>query len=317
MKWRKLGKIFDPIKYTLANDCHEFAQSPQTLVFDDFVRIYFSTRSKDKTGKYLSHISFVDFDKSFKKVIKLSTNTIIPLGNLGCFDEHGIFPINVVKTKDRILAYTTGWNRRVSVSNDASIGLAISDDNGYTFKKVGEGPVLTASLNEPFLVADAFVAIFGDVYHMWYIYGSKWITDLTEPDPQRVYKIVYAKSRDGISWEREGKHIIADRLNENECQALPTVIFYNNEYHMFFCYREAIGFRKIKEKGYRIGYAHSKDLRNWIRDDTLAGVDVSTDGWDSDMLCYPHVFHCGDEIYMLYNGNEFGRFGFGLAILLP
>ena len=52
MKWKKLGKIFDPTDHTLANNCVEFAQSPQTLVFDDFVRIYFSTRERDKNGKY-------------------------------------------------------------------------------------------------------------------------------------------------------------------------------------------------------------------------------------------------------------------------
>ncbi len=315
MKWKKLGKIFDPTNYRLANNCFEFAQSPQTLVFEDFVRIYFSTRQKDDKGKYLSHISYVDFDKDLKKVLNISNKEVIPLGGLGCFDEHGIFPMNVVRDNDRILAYTTGWNRRVSVSADASIGLAISDDSGLSFKKVGTGPIVTCSLSEPFLVCDAFVSIFGDGYHMWYIYGTKWINDEYENEPQRVYKIAYAKSKDGILWERDSKQIIPDKLNENECQALPTVIYFRSKYHMFFCYREAIGFRKIKERGYRIGYAYSEDLRSWIREDEHVGINLSKNGWDSDMLCYPHVFHCGEKIYMLYNGNEFGRFGFGLAVL--
>ena len=46
-----------------------------------------------------------------------------------------------------------------------------------------------------------------------------------------------------------------------------------------------------------------------------SGIDVSKDGWDSEMLCYPHVFKCDDNIFMLYNGNQFGRYGFGLAVL--
>lgn len=315
MKWKKLGKIFDPTEHKLANNCFAFAQSPQTLVFDSFVRIYFSTRERDKVGKYLSHVSFVDFDKQFKTILNVSTDTVIPLGDLGCFDEHGIFPINILRDKDKVLAYTAGWNRKVSVSADASIGLAISNDNGLTFQKVGHGPVLTSSLYEPFLIGDAFVAIFEGVYHMWYIYGSKWITDLTEKEPQRVYKIVHATSSDGINWDKEGKHIISDKLNENECQALPTVIKFNNKYHMFFCYRQATGFREIKERGYRIGYAYSTDLTTWTRNDDNVGIDVSDDGWDCDMLCYPHVFHCDGKVYLLYNGNEFGRLGFGLAIL--
>jgi len=293
----------------------EFAQSPQALVCEDYVRIYFSSREKDKTGKYLSHVSYVDFEKNFKKVKGVSDKTVIPLGGLGCFDEHGIFPMNVVRDKNRILAYTTGWNRKISVSADASIGLAISGDNGVSFNKVGTGPVLTASLHEPFLVCDAFVKIVESTYHMWYIYGTKWINDSEESEPQRVYKIAYARSNDGVIWNRDGKQIIADVLDENECQALPTVIQSGDKYHMFFCYRYASGFRKIKERGYRIGYAISEDLANWTREDANGGLHVSQDGWDSDMLCYPNVFNCDDNIYMLYNGNEFGRFGFGLAVL--
>jgi hypothetical protein len=315
MKWEKIGRIFDPTKFKLPNNCFEFAQSPQTLMFDDFVRIYFSTRQKDKTGKYLSHISFIDIDKSFKNIINISNHTVVKLGSLGCFDEHGIFPINVVRDKDRILAYTTGWNRKVSVSADASIGLAISDDNGLTFNKIGDGPVLTSSLYEPFLIGDAFVAIYGNVYHMWYIYGTKWSKYTKKDPPDRVYKIGHATSHDGISWLKEGRQLITDKLNADECQALPTVINFDNKYHMFFCYRQAAGFRINRHSGYRIGYAFSEDLIKWIRDDDNVGIDVSNEGWDSDMMCYPHVFQCDGKIYMLYNGNEFGRFGFGLAVL--
>jgi hypothetical protein len=315
MKWKKLGKIFDPTEHKLSNNCFEFAQSPQTLIFDTFVRIYFSTREKDKTGKYLSHVSFVDFDKKFEKILRVSTNTVIPLGKLGCFDEHGIFPINIVRDKEKILAYTTGWNRKVSVSADASIGLAISVDNGLTFQKVGLGPVLTASLHEPFLVCDGFVAIFGNTYHMWYIFGTEWAKFSKNEDPDRVYKIAHATSIDGIIWKKEGRRIIPDKLNSEECQALPTIIEFNKQYHMFFCYRHATGFRKNKDRGYRIGYAYSNDLINWSRDDDNIGIDLSEDKWDSDMMCYPHVFKCDEKIYLLYNGNEFGRLGFGLAVL--
>jgi hypothetical protein len=86
MKWRKLGKIFDPTQHKLANNCYEFAQSPQALVFDEFVRIYFSTREKDSTGKYLSHVAFADFSRDFQSILNISSSTVIPLGELGCFD---------------------------------------------------------------------------------------------------------------------------------------------------------------------------------------------------------------------------------------
>jgi hypothetical protein len=315
MKWTKLGKIFDPRDHHFPNNCLEFAQSPQTLVLEDRVRIYFSIRERDATGKYLSHIAYVDFNKQMQSIIATSSEQVIPLGELGAFDEHGIFPINVLKDGNRVLAYTTGWNRKVSVSADASIGLAISHDGGTTFQKHGAGPVMTASLHEPFLVADAFVLRLADQYHMWYIFGTQWKQFEASTPPDRIYKIAHAISEDGVHWTRSGKKIIADKLNADECQALPTVFFHNNLYHMYFCYRQAFGFRTDSSRGYRIGYAWSTDLTEWHRDDSQAGIDVSEEGWDADMQCYPHVFAVEGVTYMLYNGNQFGRHGFGLARL--
>ena len=315
MKWKKLGKIFDPTQHKLAENCHEYAQSPQTVVFDKFVRIYFSTREKDKNNKYLSHISFVDIDKKFNKIIHVSKKTVVSLGTLGCFDEHGIFPLNPVKKGNKIFAYTCGWSRRVSVSVETSIGFAESNDGGETFNKIGDGPVLTSSLYEPFLINDPFVRIYNRKFHMWYSYGIKWLKSKKNIVPDRVYKIGHATSNNGISWQKEGKQLLPDKLNANECQALPTVIKIKDKFHMFFCYRQAVDFRRNKKRSYRIGYAISKDLKNWKRDDNNVGIEVSKKGWDSDMLCYPHVFVCNDKIYMLYNGNEFGRYGFGIAVL--
>lgn len=317
MRWKKLGKIFDPTQYVLPNDCVQFAQSPQALVFDDFVRIYFSTRAVDKNnGKYLSHIAFVDMQKNLRDVIRVSDKTVIPLGRLGCFDEHGIFPMNVMRHGNTVYGYTCGWNRRMSVSVDTAIGLAISHDNGLTFQRIGDGPVLAASLHEPCLIGDGFVKIIGDVFHMWYIFGIGWKRSSPDASPDRTYKIGHAVSNDGINWvKEEARRIIADRLGTDESQALPTVIKIDGRYHMFFCFRQSFDFRKNKNRGYRIGHAYSDDLANWTRDDENPLLDVTLDNWDSDMLCYPHVFECNDKVYLLYNGNDFGRYGFGLAVL--
>ena len=315
MKWHKIGKVFDPRDHELANNCFEFAQSPQALVLDDRVRVYFSTRERDSVGKYLSHVAYVDYSRDMSVLLGVANYEVLPLGGLGCFDEHGIFPINVFDDGERVLAYTTGWNRKVSVSVDASIGLAISHDRGQTFERFGNGPLLSASLHEPFLVADAFVQRFQDLYHMWYIYGTKWQLFDGNDQADRVYKIAHATSVDGLSWNRDGRQIVSDRLNENECQALPSVIFLDGKYHMYFCYREADGFRNVLNRGYRIGYATSIDLENWTRDDSKAGIDLSVEGWDSEMQCYPYIFDCDGQVFLLYNGNEFGRHGFGLAVL--
>jgi hypothetical protein len=317
MQWEKFGKIFDPNDYQLPDNSKEFAQSPQTLVFDDFIRIYFSTRAVESTGMFHSNIAYVDFSKDLKNVIRVSNNTVIPLGELGTFDEHGIFPINPFKDGDRILAYTCGWSRRVSVSVETSIGVIYSDDNGNTFRRLGPGPILSSSINEPVLVGDGFVQKYNNTYFMWYIFGKTWIKATDTEPPARVYKIAYATSLDGIVWDKvEAKQIVSDVIDENECQALPTVVEHNGIYHMVFCFRHASDFRTNPKRGYKLGYAYSKDLKNWIRDDEKLNFSLPNEGWDSEMMCYPHLFNLDDQIFLLYNGNNFGRYGFGAAKLV-
>jgi sucrose-6-phosphate hydrolase SacC (GH32 family) len=317
MKWKKLGKLFDPTRHALPSGCTQFAQAPQALVFDDFVRIYFSTRALDAgNGKYLSHVAFVDMRKDLRDVLRVSHRTVIPLGSLGCFDEHGIFPMSVVRHGGAIYGYTCGWSRRVAVSVETAIGLAISRDGGLTFQRIGDGPVLAASLHEPYLVGDGFVKIVGDTFHMWYIFGTAWKRYAADAAPDRTYKIGHAVSRDGIHWTKEeGRRIIDDRWGDGESQALPTVIAIAGLYHMFFCYRQSFDFRKNKDRGYRIGHAYSTDLASWTRDDDALRLDGTPGEWDSDMQCYPHVFECDGAVHLLYNGNEFGRCGFGAAVL--
>ena len=317
MKWEKFGKIFDPTDYQLPDNSKEFAQSPQTLVFDDFIRIYFSTRAVESSGMFLSNIAYVDFSKDLKKVIRVSNNTVIPLGELGTFDEHGIFPINPFKDGERILAYTCGWSRRASVSVETSIGVVYSDDNGNTFNRLGPGPILSSSINEPVLVGDGFVRKYNNTYFMWYIFGNVWIKSTDSEPPARVYKIAYATSLDGINWDKEeAKQIVSDVIDENECQALPTVIEHNGIYHLVFCFRHSSDFRTNPKRGYKLGYAYSKDLKNWIRDDAKLNLNLPDEGWDSGMMCYPHLFKVENQIYLLYNGNNFGKYGFGAAKLV-
>ncbi len=319
MHWHRLGQVFDPTQHPLPAGCTAFAQSPQALVFDDFVRIYFSTRAVDPVnGKYLSHVAFVDMDKRLQRVLRVAERPVMPLGGLGSFDEHGIFPLNVLRHGGRVLGYTCGWSRRSAVSVETAIGLAISHDDGLSFERLGPGPVLGASLNEPCLVGDGFVQHIEGQFHMWYIFGTGWKRYAADQSPDRTYKIGHATSSDGVHWAKEeARQLIPDRLGPDESQALPTVVRIGTRHHLFFCYRESFDFRRTAGRGYRIGHAWSDDLRHWTRDDDWAPLHGTPGAWDSDMQCYPHAFACDGEVVLLYNGNEFGRHGFGAAVLRP
>ena len=117
-------------------------------------------------------------------------------------------------------------------------------------------PVLAASLHDACLVGDGFGKLIGDVFHMWYIFGTGWKKFAADEAPDRIYKIGHAVSSDGINWvKEEARQIIADRLGADESQALPTVVEIDGRHHMFFCYRQSSDFRKNRERAYRIGHA--------------------------------------------------------------
>jgi predicted GH43/DUF377 family glycosyl hydrolase len=312
--WHKRGKVFDPAAIARADWMKEFAQAPATLVFDAFVRVYFSCRpAADATGQYVSRAAYVDLNRAnLFEIVGLSERPIMSLGGRGTFDEFGTYPTSVIRHGDEIRAYYGGWTRCLSVPFDVAIGYAISHDGGVTFEKQGSGPVLSASLHEPFVISGPKIRRFGDRWYLWYIAGTKWIPTGGRAEP--VYRIRMATSDDGVRWKRSNRDLIPVRLEEDECQASPDVTFANGTYHMFFCYRYSLGYRG-REKGYRIGYASSTDLETWRRDDGKAGIDVSDEGWDSEMVSYPHVFEVDGRTLMFYLGNQVGRHGFGLAEL--
>lgn len=312
--WKKRGLLFDPAAIERPEWMREFAQAPATLVFDKFVRVYFSCRPPaDANGQYVSRGAYVDLDRAnLFRLVGLSAEPIMPLGGLGAFDEFGTYPTSVVRDGADVLAYYGGWTRCSSVPFDVAIGCAISRDQGVSFEKQGRGPALSADLHEPFVISGPKIRRFDGQWYLWYIAGTKWIPAEGRAEP--VYRIRMARSVDGRNWTRLGRELIPTRLEEDECQASPDVIYANGKYHMFFCYRYSLGYRG-RDKGYRIGYASSNDLLTWVRDDSKAGIDVSADGWDSEMVSYPHVFELDGKTYMMYLGNQVGRHGFGLAEL--
>lgn len=310
----KLGKLFTPQDVTGRPWLKEFAQAPATLVFDDFVRVYFSCRPPpDAQGQYVSYSAFVDLERAnLFDVRRVGDNPILKLGGLGEFDEFGTYPVSVIRESSRVIAYYAGWTRCESVPFNVAIGRAVSDDGGETFAKEGPGPVLGYSLHEPFVISGPKIRRYGGKWYLWYIAGRKWIIADNRPEP--VYKIRMAWSADGIDWHKHDKDLVPSRIEDDEAQASPDVFFANGKFHMFFCYRRSSNFRG-KENGYRIGYASSINLTDWTRDDSKAGIDVSAEGWDAEMISYPHVFELDGKTYMAYLGNQVGRHGFGLAEL--
>jgi predicted GH43/DUF377 family glycosyl hydrolase len=313
-KWKKLGKMFDPKDMKTKTWMHDFAQSPSAVIHETFVRVYFCSRpAPGPDGLYLSYISFIDVERAnLLNVLRVREEPVLSLGRRGTFDEFGTYPVSVIRDQDEVRAYYSGFTRCESVPFNAAIGLAVSRDGGESFRRMGEGPVISYSPDEPFLMGSPRVRKFNGRWHLWYVAGKEWLNLNGKLEP--VYKIRMASSDNGIDWIKLGKDLIVDKLGPQECQACADVNYRHGKYHMFFSYRDIQNYKR-REGGYRIGYASSDDMVDWVRNDELAGMSISENGWDSEMVNYPHVFVLDGNTYMLYQGNEMGRAGFGLAVL--
>jgi predicted GH43/DUF377 family glycosyl hydrolase len=313
--WKKLGNVFNPMVSQPRSWMQEYAQCPTPFVLDEQVlRVYIACRpQRGDDMQYVSYPGYVDLDRrDLSRVVGIAATPIVPLGELGTFDEYGIMPCSAVRHGDVIHVYYTGWSRMSSVPYTVGIGLAVSRDGGATFEKLGEGPIIGLALNEPYLVNTPAVRLIGNQWHMWYLTGTKWL--LHEGRSEAVFQIVHASSEDGITWKRDGHPVVPVR-SEDECQDVFLPFFLGDKWHAVFAYRKPTGFRTDSARAYRLGYASSEDLVSWKRDDSQVGIDVSASGWDSQMMCSSQVIEVDGRILLFYCGNVFGREGFGIAEL--
>jgi len=146
MRWIKKGLIFR------ADNNFDWMVSHASIPIADRVnnkvlRIYFGTR--DEQGRSLPAYIEVEADNP-QNILYLHDKPLLSLGKIGTFDDNGIMPSWIVDHKGRKYLYYIGWNPQVTVSYRLSIGLAISEDGGETYRKYSEGPICDRDMEEPY-----------------------------------------------------------------------------------------------------------------------------------------------------------------------
>ena len=299
-KWEKLGKILSP---------NENISWMKTWIGASFVRrvenssifeIFVTGRddnNRSKIGKV-----FVDFNQNFN-VVSIDKEPVFSLGDLGAFDENGVSYPYIFSWKNNNYMLYVGWRPTVLTPFTNGLGLAKELNDGK-FERVSKAPILPLNNDDYLSIGSSCVFVEIDKIRLYYTTFLKWGK---ENDHKHYYLIKYAESTDGVNWNRNN-HICINFIHEWEYSICrPTVVKIGDLYNMWFSYRGDRG------KGYYIGYAYSQDGINWIRNDENAGITLSKEGWDSEMICYCHVFKYNDDIFMIYCGNEYGRDGLGIA----
>lgn len=307
--WIKKGLIYAVSGFNDFDFSH--CHKPTPLILDEnTIRIYFGVRDV----KSITRTTFIDVDFSNiekPKILYVHNKPILDVGKIGTFDDSGANVSSVLRVNNKVFMYFIGWNPSTTVHTRNSIGLAVSEDNGFSFKRLYDGSVLDRNHFEPYYTGAVDVIFEDDIFKVWYTSGSVW--KIIRNKPEISYHIKYAESTDGINWVRKNTNCILPE-EEYEATARPCVIKEDGIYKMWYSKRNIDGFRENTIKGYRGGYAESLDGKSWERKDHLFGLDISSEGWDSEAIAYPYVIKFKDAKLMFYNGNGFGKSGFGYAI---
>jgi len=308
MKWIKKGVIFTPDRnfdWMLSHASIPVVDEVRSGV----LRIYFGTR--DGNGR--SQTSYIEVGAARpENVLYIHDQPVLSLGRPGTFDDSGIMPSWIVNHQNKKYLYYIGWNVKVSVPYHLSIGLAISEDEGRSFQKVSEGPLLDRSIDEPFFNTAPCVLREEDKWRMWYVSCTEWemVNGLLEPR----YRVVYGESSDGICWS-QNRRICIDYDDTTGAIGRPCVYKEGGIYKMLYSHRSIRGYRSERSQSYRLGYAESPDGLDWTRRDDEVGIERSETGWDSEMMEYCSLYKHEGRSFLLYNGNGFGKTGIGYAVL--
>lgn len=300
--WRKLGKIYEPEAKGRHYSLLTHAANPLPVhLSGDVYRVFYSGRDKQNR----SSVGAVDIDIVRREILVEHYLPFFEHGPVGSFYSDGVSIGNFYEVEGERYILFMGWQSPPGAHWRGDIGrLKLTQD--LSLELDSEDPLMAINSIDPVSLSYPWVnASSSGGFDMWYGSTVSWDAG----NGEMLHVIKHAKSHDGIDWRRTGLAIPYE-IGIAQAYSRPTVVVSDaGKFEMWFSYRGAVGDK------YRIGYAVSDDGNNWTLDLKNAGIDVSADGWDSEMIEYPFVFNHNGVYYMLYNGNGYGKTGFGLAVL--
>jgi predicted GH43/DUF377 family glycosyl hydrolase len=302
MQWQRHDVVWQP------GGEHAWARSHATCPTplrrrNGVLRVYLQCRDAAGIGR----IGWIDLDPDDpRRLITQAEQPVLDIGAPGSFDDNGVFPTSVLRTPDgRVLLYYVGFELCHHIRYRLLTGLAISHDDGDSFERVSTMPVLERSAAEPHFRCGTFVRHERDRFRMWYVAGGQW--DTIDGKPLPVYDLRIAESLDGIHWPAQGECVMPLDAASEHGFGRPWVLEADGDYEMFY------SVRRRTPAGHRLGHARSPDGVRWHRLDDQLGLAPQPGAWDGEGQCYAAPIDVNGKRWLLYNGNDFGRTGVGLA----
>jgi hypothetical protein len=278
------------------------------LICPNIIRVFYATTCKNKIGR----ITFLDLDAKLPgNIVSKHNEVVLDKGVTGAFDECGVNPSSIIKVGEEFRLYYAGYQRHELTPFSIFSGVAISKDL-QSFTRQQQCPLLDRIDGELNIRSAPTVIRLDKEFYMIYVAGTGWEemeSGLFQGRKMPIYNLRAARSKDGINWKPLDSYLF-EKSNEEFGFGRPFLFHANGLHYLFFSVRK-------KNEPYKIEYAISDDnCKTWIRKSNIIGLDRSSNGWDSEMICYPSVISVEGKTYLFYNGNNNGESGFGYAELI-
>lgn len=308
-RWRREGLILQvpPLHPWWASH----AQLPTVLPLSDRLwRIYFAARD----GRNRSHVLAVDVDPCDRmRVLAEHFEPLLAPGRAGAFDHTGVLPSCALAVEGQVRLYYSGLFVREDVRGSGAVGLALSDD-GLSFRRAFEGPVHGVGPYDPFFGVSPMVCVQGQEWRMYYVGGGGWRQVEGVLDP--FYEIRQTTSTDGLVWSPRSRAVFPDRAQGASSQARPWITGADGDARLWFSQRGE-GYRQAGADAYHIASIglDPQGCALGTAEPALFDPAPASGDFDGWMQAYGCVAACGEDLIMVYNGDDFGRSGFGWARL--
>jgi hypothetical protein len=301
--WRPLGRVYSPTAGEPWSISH--ASNPTALALaDGKVRVFYSTRDASNRSSAASIDMNIGGDRF--EVLGPPRGPLLAPGERGSFDADGVTVSSVIAHGEKLFAFYLGWTVLVHVPFSNFIGVAVSDDSGESFRRCSSVPVVGRSPENPLSVGYPFVLRDGAGWRMWFGSHLSW----GQQGLEMLHVIKQARSSDLVTWTPSDTVVIdvAGKADPPEFAISRPSVLREPDGSLSMWYAR-------RRPHYQLGFAHSVDGTRWERRDRDLRFVGRPEAWEARERTYPFVFDHGGRRYMLYNGNGYGREGFGIAIL--
>lgn len=307
MKWQKKGFICSSETIDLPWYKKNTMVPLPYLIDSKRLRIFVTMCDAQNVGR----IGYVDVaPENPSEILDYSRKPILDVGEPGSFSDNGVLTSSLLELGGDLYLYYSAYQATQKVPYLIFSGVAISKDRGETFANITRAPILDRVNSEIFMRSSPIVIKELSGYSVWYTSDARrgWITADDKLRP--CYDVKRLAVERPTDWPRmQGKTCI-ELLGEDEYGiAKPTIWKENGLYKAIYATRSV-------SRGYRLGYAESFDGIQFERKDGQVGIDVSDNGWDSEMITFPERYSHQERTFLFYCGNHYGMAGMGYAELI-